>query len=174
MNLILFGFQGAGKTHFGTLLAQKFSLPFLDTDALLSHLDGRQKTPRQLYIELGEKGFRALEKQAIHALQHQTRSLIALGGGALLDPENIALLKQIGTFVYLKMGLETVEKKFLAQKLPPFIDPHHPKASIRAMFEERKPIYESIPAQEIDVDTLDPSAVLIRLTQILTELFYGL
>src|SRR5690348_12190587 len=97
MNLLLFGFKASGKTHFGKLLAHEMHRPFIDTDDLIVALykkkTDKQRNIRQIYQELGEMPFRALEKEALQHLKDVTRSIIALGGGAVLDPKNVEFLQ---------------------------------------------------------------------------------
>lgn len=146
-NLILFGFRGCGKTYFGRLLAEKLQRPFFDTDDLLVALDGKQLTPRAIHRAIGEKAFRALETQAILSLMHVERSVIALGGGAVLEEENVKLLQTMGRLIYLDAKFETVE---------PRVGP------LKELYEQRKPIYESIPARRVSVEDPNIIEVLIR------------
>src|SRR5689334_18525522 len=103
MNLLLFGFKASGKTHFGQLLAHKMHRPFIDTDDLLLELykkeTGQSKKAKQIYEKLGEKGFRELEKRTLYLLKEVQNSIIALGGGAVLDPENVLFLQKVGALV---------------------------------------------------------------------------
>jgi shikimate kinase len=158
MNLILFGFKGAGKTHFGKLLAQQIHRPFIDTDDLVSALYA--KPVRKLYQELGETLFRALETQAILSLQSISNSIIALGGGAVLDADNLALLQKIGQLVYLDASFETIRSR--VQEEPAFITTN----TLQSIYAERKPLYDSIPARRISVDQLDEAGVLAALRSI--------
>lgn len=157
MNLILFGFKGSGKTHFGKLLARKMERPFIDTDEGI----------KDLYTQVGPQQFRALERAAIVKLQHVENSIIALGGGAVLDPQNVELLQTIGALVYLKTGPETLKKRIFQGKLPAFFDPKDPEKSFWKMIQEREPIYRSIPARCVDTDALDEAGVIAALTSIL-------
>ncbi len=91
MNLILFGFKGSGKTHFGKLLAQKMHRRFIDTDDWIDELyakkTGQHTSNREIYIQLGPAAFRALEKEVVKSLTSIKDAIVALGGGAVLDPE---------------------------------------------------------------------------------------
>jgi shikimate kinase len=172
MNLILFGFKGSGKTHFGKLLAQKMHRRFIDTDDLMVELfakkTGQHTLVREIYIQLGPAAFRALEKEVVKSLQSVKDAVIALGGGAVLDPENVELLQKIGCLVYLSTSPETLLKRVLKQRPPPAIlDSENPEASFLEMFQERRPIYESILASKIDCDALDEAGVLAALQSLL-------
>ena len=171
MNLILFGFKGCGKTHFGKLLAQKMHRHFIDTDDLIVELfakkTGQHTLPREIYAQLGSDSFRALEKEAIESLRNEKNAVIALGGGALLAPENIELLQKIGCLVYLSTSAQTLQKRVLKHQTPAFLDSLDPEKSFLEVFQERRPIYESIPAAKIDCDALDEAGILSALQSLL-------
>lgn len=171
MNLILFGFKASGKTHFGKLLAVKMHRPFIDTDDLILELyakeSGHRRTMREIYADLGKEGFRTLETKAIHLLKYVADSIISLGGGAVLNPENVELLQTIGTMVYLKTSPEKLKERIFKNELPSFLDPKDPEGSFYKMVQERDPIYRSIPALTIDTDALDEAGVLAALNSIL-------
>ncbi len=147
--MILFGFKGCGKSHFGKLLAAKLHLPFIDTDELLGG------SPSHLYRTLGETRFRMLEKEALLTLQ--SGCVIALGGGTVLDPSNVELLLKIGKLIYLEASFETIARRI--KITPAFAE----GTSLHTLYQARKPIYESILAHRIDTDALSESGVLARL-----------
>lgn len=171
MNLILFGFKGSGKTHFGQLIAKQMHRPFIDTDDLILELyakeTGHVRKIREIAIKLGESGFRALEKRAIELLKEVKNAVIALGGGAVLDPENVEVLQKIGALVYLLTGPEKLKERIFKEELPSFLDPKKPEDSFWEMIQEREPIYRSIPARRVDTDALDEAGVLAALSSIL-------
>lgn len=171
MNLILFGFKGCGKTHFGKLLAQKMHRRFIDTDdwivELFAKKTGERTLPREIYIQLGPAAFRALEKEVLQSLKNVKDAVIALGGGAVLDPENVELLQKIGCLAYLSTSRQTLQKRVLKHQTPAFLDSEDPQASFHEMFQQRRPIYESIPATKIDCDVLDEAGILAALQSLL-------
>jgi shikimate kinase len=166
MNLILFGFKGAGKTHFGKLLSIKMHRPFIDTDDLLQELyakrTGSRKNIREIYKTLKEEGFRLLEKEALHLLKDLKDTIIALGGGVVLDPTNIELLETIGTLVYLKASPAKLKSR-IRDELPAFANSEE---AFLQIFHEREPIYRSIRAHTIDTDLLDEAGVVAALNSI--------
>lgn len=171
MNLILFGFKGAGKTHFGKLLAIKMRRPFIDTDDLLLELytkeSGKRRKVKEVYAELGAVGFRELEKRAVKGLKNVENAIIAVGGGTVIDPENVEILQKVGALVYLKTGAETIRKRIFKDELPAFFDKNDPEGSFLRMVQEREPIYRSIPARVVDTEALDEAGVLAALSSIL-------
>ncbi len=167
MNLLLFGFKASGKTHFGKKLAALMHRPFIDTDDLIIELYGHKKPIRKIYEDLKEIGFRNLEKKTIPLLQNIENSIIGLGGGMVLDPENLEQLQKVGTLVYLKTSPEVLKKRIFMEELPAFFDKSDPERAFHDMIQEREPIYRSIPALTIDTDLLDEAGVIAALRAIL-------
>lgn len=171
MNLLLFGFKASGKTHFGKLLSKQMKRPFIDTDEIIEELyrihTGKDKQVRQIYKTLGELKFRSLEKQSLVLLKKIDNAVIALGGGSVIDPENVHLLQTIGALIYLKTSPETLKKRIFSEELPPILDHEDPERTFYQMVHEREPIYRSIPARTIDTDLLDEAGVLAALRSIL-------
>ena len=171
MNLILFGFKGCGKTHFGKLLAKTMQRPFIDTDDLINALfakqTGKHLSNQAIYKQIGAAQFRALETEALASLKGCENTIIALGGGAVLDPNNVELLQNIGSLVYLSTNPTTLRTRMSKENPPAFLDENDLEASFLATVQERLPIYESIPAARIDCDILDEAGILAALRSIL-------
>ena len=163
MNLILFGFKGCGKTYYGKRVAAKLHLPFIDTDDLIEQLYfKRYHSPlscRQIALEKGGVFFRKLEKEVIHSLSIE-KAIIALGGGAVLDEDNVSYLKKLGKLVYLKIDKETLKKRMLSNELPSFLDPNDPEESFENMYHDRKKKYEDIGAAVIDLREKTEQAII--------------
>ncbi|HSG98621.1 MAG TPA: shikimate kinase [candidate division Zixibacteria bacterium] len=102
-HLILTGLSGAGKSAVGALLAQRIGWPFVDLD--LSIARRRGLSIGAIFERLGEREFRRLECVALRrALQSRRRTVIALGGGALLSATNRSLVRRFGYLVYLQVS----------------------------------------------------------------------
>ena len=94
-NFILIGFKRAGKTTLGRKMAAHWGLKFIDTDDLIA------PDCRLFFEENGEEAFRAKERSVIQNLRGIQHTIIATGGGAVLDKESAAHLKQLGRIFYL-------------------------------------------------------------------------
>jgi shikimate kinase len=164
--LILFGFKSCGKTHFGKLLAERLGWAFIDTDDLLINLYQEKNSAYEIHKSIGEQRFRELESRAILTLAPKSPSIIALGGGSILNADNVSHLQTIGQFIYLKAPFSTVQTRILQNKIPSFVDSNHPIDSLRAIYEKRCPLYESIDAVSIDVHEKN---VLEKLYSIATQ-----
>ncbi len=137
-NFILCGFKGCGKTTLGKMLAEKLGYSFVDTDDLIS------SDPRGLYRQVGEKAFRLAEKKAIATLQSIQNTVVATGGGSILDKETVALLKRIGKIIYLKETKEVLKMRLLQKPYPAFFAGKNVEQEFEAMYAERQPLYEKI------------------------------
>ena len=129
-NIVLTGMPGSGKTTVGKLLAQALARPYVDTDAQIEEKTG--KTPDQIIRSQGEPAFRDIETEVIRELAEQTGCIIATGGGAILRPENIELLRRNGKIFFLDRPV--------AQLLPTQDRPlSSTKEAILQRYEERYP-----------------------------------
>lgn len=98
-NLVLIGMMGCGKTTVGRLLSQRFSRPFVDTDALIEQREGRAIP--DIFAQDGEERFRELEQALCRELAGQEGLVIACGGGLPLRDGAIAPLKGSGVVFWL-------------------------------------------------------------------------
>jgi shikimate kinase len=142
-NIILCGFKACGKSTLAKKSAEKTGLHYIDTDHLVS------KNCRALYLHSVE-AFRDIEKEVVAALQDFQNAVIATGGGTILDPDNVAILKKLGTLFYLRVPKEELKKRLLVDPLPAILDPADPEGSFEKMYHERAPLYESVADHIID------------------------
>jgi shikimate kinase len=170
MNLILFGFKHCGKSTFGKKLAERLSRPFIDTDFLLeeeySSKANERLTCRQIHEHLGETAFRTLETQTLYALQNVQNSIIAVGGGTVLNHKNVILLQELGPLVYLILDDETLKKRTLSGQLPSYLDLTDKEGSFNHMVQKRKAIYASIRAYPLFLQGKNDDAVLAELEEL--------
>ena len=133
-NIVLIGMPGCGKTTVGTYLSKELGMPFFDSDKLITEKSGREIS--DIFAKEGEAFFRKLESEAIFELSGKTGSIIATGGGAVLDAENIRNLSKNGRIFFMDRPLAD---------LVPTAD--RPTAStaeaIKKRYEERYPIYKN-------------------------------
>ena len=107
--IFLSGFMGTGKSTVGPLLATRLARPFLDLDVLVVARAGR--VIADIFRQAGEAEFRRMETEALHSLLRGPGSVVALGGGTVLSPENRAKLSAHGTLITLTAELhETVRR----------------------------------------------------------------
>ncbi len=156
MNIILFGFQNCGKTTIGKLLAKKLAMRFIDIDCIIETLYeqkyGKKLSVREIYKVLGAESFRSLEQEAILLLTDIDNVVIATGGGSVLNPDNVAARKQIGTLVYLQTAKETIKDRMFSGELPAFLAGKDSEEEFEKMYNERKAIYENVADVFINAD----------------------
>jgi len=116
MNVVLIGFRGTGKTAAGHLLARLLGVPFYDTDALVEEEAGARV--HEIFADIGEEGFRKVEKEVIASLPAGP-GVFATGGGAVLSPENVEHLRRGRTVVLLQADAATIEKRIRDTSRPP-------------------------------------------------------
>ncbi len=106
MNIVLVGMPGSGKSTVGKLLSQKLSKDFVDTDDLITEAQGKPIT--EIFSEIGEKGFRQIEKDGIFSVSSRNNHVIATGGGAILNKDNTDILKENGRIYFINRPLENL------------------------------------------------------------------
>lgn len=153
-HIVLIGFMGSGKTETGKRLAQEMALPFLDVDKKIT--SEMRMSVADIFSRFGEVFFRALETKAIKEMaQIEQRTVISVGGGLPMQPQNHKYLKQIGTIVYLKGTTDTLKKRLQGDRTRPLLQGADLEGKIRKMLAEREPVYEKL--ADITVVTADQS-----------------
>ncbi len=113
-NIVLTGFMASGKTTVGKEIAKKLNMIFYDTDKIIEEQEG--KTVSEIFEEKGEKYFRELENKVAIALKNTENSVIATGGGFVINPQNIELMRQNGVIVNLKTNPEIITNRIESNK----------------------------------------------------------
>jgi shikimate kinase len=155
---VLIGPPGAGKSSVGALLAAELGVPFADTDDLVAQAAG--KPVGDIFVEDGEPVFRELERLAVARGLEATDpagGVLALGSGAVLDPDVRRMLDG-RVVVYLEAGFATVAKRTGMDK-PRVVVPGNPRGRLRAMLEERRPVYADIASMTVPTDDMAPEEV---------------
>lgn len=154
-HLFLCGMMGAGKSTVGKLLAETLSLPFIDLDEMI--VEKEKMAISKIFLDYGEDYFRECEKDALNLLIKEPRSVIALGGGSIIEPENKKIVLQHGNLIYLKVRLETIELRLKMEEREkrPLLQKH----DISELLEKRSKIYEEnsliISADRFPEDVVD-------------------
>ena len=138
-NLALVGFMGVGKSTVGRILAEQLRFDFLDTDERIEREAGR--SVRQIFAEHGEPVFRGMERRLVQSLADRDRLIISTGGGLIVDPENLADLRQHAMVVCLWASPETIYERVRYQSHRPLLQAPDPLAKIRELLAQRESAY---------------------------------
>lgn len=162
--VVLVGPMGAGKSTVAALLADAWGLPVRDTDTDIEASQGR--TIADIFVESGEEHFRALEAAAVAQALAEHEGVLALGGGAVLDPATRAALDG-HRVVFLRVGLaEAVKRVGLGVGRPLLLG--NVRSRIKALLDERTPVYESVATVVVDTDDRTPHEVAAEITEALS------
>ena len=146
--VVLVGPMGAGKSTVGALLAGRWGLSVRDTDQDVEAAAGREIS--EIFVDDGEEHFRALERGAVRTALAEHEGVLALGGGAVLDPGTQELL-QSHQVVFLEVGLsDAVKRVGLGVGRPLLLG--NVRSRVKALLDERAPIYRSVATVVVDTD----------------------
>ncbi len=158
MNLILIGARCTGKTSAGRRLAERLGLPFFDTDEAIVRESGN--SVEKIVAGEGWPAFRERERVIVQELSGMDRSVIALGGGAVLDPGNVEALKRNGLFVRLVADAETIRRRMEKDESDgtgrPSLSGQPAASEVQQILAEREPLYRRI--ADLAVDTSNRTA----------------
>lgn len=152
-NIILIGFMGTGKTVTGRLLAERTGMELVDMDSLIELRQG--KTIPQIFAEIGEAGFRILERDLVKELSKKTGLIISTGGGVVTNPENLDDFSKSGLVVCLTASPETIFRRLETDTTRPLLSGDK-KTQIASLLEKRRPLYDAV-SHQIDGDRLGPA-----------------
>ncbi len=159
MILFLIGFKSCGKSVIGKQMATRMGASFVDLDTVIEQWHERQTGERcsfrQIYRQYGEPGFRQLERTALHELETQGQTIISVGGGTLMDGQNIRILKQSGKVVYIVVEPEALYQRIMSAGIPAIFDDRDPRGSFDELYADRNPIYETMADYRVDTTGLD-------------------
>ena len=154
--VVLVGPMGAGKTTVAGLLGDAWGLPVRDTDADIETAEGRSVS--EIFVDSGEAYFRELEKKAVADALATHSGVLALGGGAVLDPTTRAALVD-HPVVFLRVGLsDAVKRVGLGTSRPLLLG--NVRARLKGLLDERAPLYASVASVTVDTDGLTPDEVV--------------
>jgi shikimate kinase len=163
--VVLVGPPGSGKSTVGAALAELLGLPLHDTDAAIEAAQGR--TISDIFIEDGEPAFRALERAEVARAVAEDDGVLALGGGAPVDPATAQLLAG-QTVVFLDVGIADASKRVGFDQSRPLLAVN-PRASWVRLMNERRPVYEAVATFRVDTAGRTPQDVAAEVAGLLGE-----
>lgn len=139
-NIVLIGFMGSGKSVVSQRLASRLKRKIISTDEMMVKREGRSIA--EIFRDSGEDYFRQCEKKIIKDISRETEGIIDCGGGVVLDPENLASLKEKGILFYLEASPEIIYQRVKGQRHRPLLDCENSRARIEELLRARRPFYQ--------------------------------
>lgn len=159
---VLVGPMGAGKSTVAAVLADRWGVAARDTDSDVEAAEGR--SVQEIFVDSGEDYFRAREAAAVRTALAEHDGVLALGGGAVLDPATRELLAD-QRVVFLRVGLAAAVKRVgLGTGRPLLLG--NVRARVKALLDERTPIYESVATVVVDTDDRTPDEVADQIEEL--------
>ncbi len=153
---VVVGPPGAGKTTVGALLAERLGVPFHDVDAAVEAAEGR--SIYDIFVDAGEVAFRDLERAEVARALAEEPGVVALGGGAVMDPLSEAALAG-HTVVFLDVAIADASKRIGFDRSRPLLSVN-PRGSWIAMMKTRRPTYERVATVRVDTAGRAPDEIV--------------
>lgn len=139
-SLVLVGLMGAGKSAVGRRVAERLDIPFIDADAEIEAAAGC--TIAEIFEQHGEEEFRNGERRVMkRLLETEPVHVLATGGGAFIDPETRALIKEKAISIWLRAELDVLFERVSRKSHRPLLKTPDPKGKLAELMTERYPVY---------------------------------
>jgi shikimate kinase len=168
--VFLCGFSGAGKSETGKILAHRLGVGFIDIDDVVAEKLG-MPIP-EIFDSVGEARFREVEKEIIRAVACEPPIIVAVGGGAVADQENLDRIKRCGLLVYLKVTPETSWRRLHSSHRRPKLEPpaedrssEARKRVIETLMGAREPFYRQAD-YTVDTEGKTPDEVATEIARV--------
>jgi shikimate kinase len=149
--------MGMGKSVVGKALEQKTGLPRFDTDEIIS---SKSKMPiKEIFSTHGEEHFRNLETETLRSMSLEEPAIIVTGGGIVLRAENMDLLRQLGTVVWLDADEATLRTRIRGLSDRPLLQTANPRAALSELLAAREPLYRRAADIRVDVSQKNPHQI---------------
>lgn len=170
-NLVLIGGRASGKTSVGKALALALKRPFVDLDEMLVAEAGCSIA--ELVATEGWPGFRRREKELVERYARFPGQVLAPGGGVILDPENVQILRQHGLIIWLTAEPATLGQRLrqdlARQESRPSLTGADPVAEMERVLAEREPLYRAAAHLVFDTTGLSIPEVVNRILEEISE-----
>jgi len=157
-NLVLIGMPASGKSTLGVLAAKALGWDFIDTDVLIQV--GERKRLSQLIAEGGASGFCALEARYVRTLALE-RTVVATGGSVVYNPKAMAHVRELGTVVWLRVGLAALEPRIGDLNARGVL--HAPGQTLADLHAEREPLYARYAERVVDCEGKSADGIVAAL-----------
>jgi shikimate kinase len=131
--------MGTGKTTAAKEVARMENIKFVDLDDLIEEKEKRSIL--EIFASDGEAYFRRIEKEILQNVSTEDNLIVACGGGIVLDPENIALMKKTGKIVCLTAEPDVILARTSRQNFRPLLKAENPREKIDFLLNQRAACY---------------------------------
>ena len=175
--VFLIGYMGCGKTTLGEVLARQMDCRFIDLDEFIEQRQGM--TVLQIFDEMGENRFRELETEALHEVASMTDVIVGCGGGTPCHGDNMTLMNQAGTTVWLTTSPERITARLLLpeqkSKRPKIntLSIHEVLPLVKKELQSRSPYYAQAQLQ-FDSTDIETGPATVRTARRLAKLLKSL
>ena len=160
--IVLIGPPGAGKTSIGKALSKELGLAFIDSDAEIERISG--KTISEIFVDQGEAVFRKTEVEAVTRILAEFEGVVALGGGAPINPEiQKVLLNSEYPVIFIDVSISQAANRIGFNKDRPLLM-INPRQQWLHLMSERRPIYEKLATITVSSDNSKPAEVAKTIT----------
>jgi shikimate kinase len=171
-NVFLIGYRCSGKSSVGQLLSEKLNWPFIDTDSLLVSEGGI--SIKEIVEKHGWQTFRKMEHLAVKQVCVLDRRVVATGGGAVLNADNVAIMKKSGRLVWLRAEPATIEARMTrdqdTEAFRPALTSKDSFSEIEETLIERYPFYKQAMDFFVDTDNVGLDAIVDSILENLKRL----
>jgi shikimate kinase len=138
-SIVLVGLMGCGKSSVGRRLASRLGLGFVDADEEIERVAA--KSIVEIFADHGEAYFRDGERRVIARLLSSGPQVLATGGGAFINPETRANIRERGVSIWLRADLPVLMRRVSKRDTRPLLKSGDPEATMRDLMAKRYPIY---------------------------------
>jgi shikimate kinase len=160
-SIFLIGYRGTGKSTVARELAARLGFDWIDADDEIERRAG--KSIADIFADDGEPAFRALESNVVADLCCLQRTVVALGGGAVMSEANRTAVRLGGMVIWLRASVETLAKRMAADESTKSRRPNLTTcgglSEIETILATREPIYRACAAFEVDTEGKSPAAI---------------
>ncbi|MEY2732654.1 MAG: hypothetical protein RLZZ523_525 [Actinomycetota bacterium] len=156
------GPPGSGKSTVGKYLAKELGISLIDTDRIIEEREGRSIS--EIFLTDGEEGFRAIEKKVVLESLDVDDSIVALGGGSVLDSDVQARLTQCPEVIFLDVSISNAAPRVGFNKERPLLM-GNPRQQWLQLMEKRRSIYESLATRTVSTDNRKAHEVAHEIAQ---------
>jgi len=166
MNIVLIGYRGTGKSTVANMLSARLGWPTFNMDKAIVEEAG-MSIPQIVKIH-GWNFFRDLETKIAHQAGKKDRTIIDAGGGVVIRPENVRMLRQNSVVVWLKADPATIISRIKDDtERPSLTGSKSFLEEVEEVLEERTPMYKKASDFEVETGSISPEEVTERILKYL-------